>query len=415
MDKQIIDLSKKNSRGRLLKRVVALMCAFVLLITMNGLKRNANTLERIPSCGMREHQHSSDCYDSSGALVCGKTEHVHTDACYQEGPSDADRTDYLKINADAVEGLVDEVGAIELADLQLDADLALNDSLVVNDVPAYEEPVAAENPVYELGNGAMLSAILANTSIRLADVADVGVVDYDGTQAGLLHIEKVKGDYQIKAATDFDWVDLAVILPDEMKTVKLTGGRATGGEGQPEEAVAPAKDEHTEERERPLVEDAPVIKQQPEVDLPPVEEAVPVEEEQVTLEAEPVEEAAPVAWEQPADVIEQPAEEQEQPAEEEADPVTWEQPADVIEQPADEQPAEEQGGEPADEESVEEQPAGEQGEESADEESVEEQPAEEQNEEPANEESVEERPAVEQDEQPAEEQPAKDQPANEQD
>ena len=406
MDKQIIDLSKKNSRRRLLKRVAALMCTVVLLITMNGLKRNANTLERIPSCGMREHQHSSDCYDSSGALVCGKTEHVHTDACYQGGPSDADRTDYLKISADAVEGFVDEFGAIELADLQLDADLALNDSLVVNDVPAYEEPVAVENPVYELGNGAMLSAILANTSIRLEDVVDVGVVDYDGTQAGLLHIEKVKGDYQIKTATDFDWVDLAVILADEMKTVKLTGGRVTGGKRQSEEAAAPAIDEHTEEREQPLEEDASVIKQQPEVDQP-------LEEEQVTWEAGPVEEAAPVSWEQPADVIGQSAEEQEQSAEKEAAPVTWEQPADVIGQPVDEQPA--------DEESVEDQPADEQGEQPA-----EDQPADEQGEQsvekqPADEESVEEQAADEQGEQPAEdqptdeegEQPAEDQPADE--
>ena len=88
MDNKIHELSTKYSRKRLLKRAVSLLCVVVLLFTMNTLKRNANTLERIPTCGLAEHSHSSACYNKAGKLVCGMQEHVHTDACYQEAPKE---------------------------------------------------------------------------------------------------------------------------------------------------------------------------------------------------------------------------------------------------------------------------------------------------------------------------------------
>ena len=73
MDKQIRELSKKNERKRMLKRAISLLCVIVLLFTMNTLKRNANTLERIPMCGMGEHVHNSACYNEAGKDAKAKT------------------------------------------------------------------------------------------------------------------------------------------------------------------------------------------------------------------------------------------------------------------------------------------------------------------------------------------------------
>ena len=73
-------------RGKL-KRVVALLCAVVIFLTVSSLKKNADTLERIPMCGMRAHAHSEACYDDQGRLACGLEAHAHTDACYQQRPA----------------------------------------------------------------------------------------------------------------------------------------------------------------------------------------------------------------------------------------------------------------------------------------------------------------------------------------
>lgn len=42
---------RRQNRRRLLKRAIALLSAFVLVFTVNTLKRPASTLERIPMCG----------------------------------------------------------------------------------------------------------------------------------------------------------------------------------------------------------------------------------------------------------------------------------------------------------------------------------------------------------------------------
>ena len=73
---------KNTPRRKLLKRGVAFLCALVLLLTMNTLKRDADTLERIPTCDIEAHVHDAACYDETGALTCGLEEHIHTDACF---------------------------------------------------------------------------------------------------------------------------------------------------------------------------------------------------------------------------------------------------------------------------------------------------------------------------------------------
>ena len=73
-------------KRRMMRRAVALFCAVVLFLTVNTMKREADTLQRIPTCGLEEHTHTADCYDAAGNLVCELPEHIHTDACYQERP-----------------------------------------------------------------------------------------------------------------------------------------------------------------------------------------------------------------------------------------------------------------------------------------------------------------------------------------
>ena len=72
-------------RGKL-RRIIAILSAFVLLFTLNSLKFRADTLQRIAMCGLEEHTHTEACYNEAGELVCGLTEHEHTDACYQQRP-----------------------------------------------------------------------------------------------------------------------------------------------------------------------------------------------------------------------------------------------------------------------------------------------------------------------------------------
>jgi hypothetical protein len=72
-------------RGKL-RRIIAILSAFVLLFTLNSLKFKADTLQRIATRGLEEHTHTEACYNEAGELVCGRTEHEHTDACYQQRP-----------------------------------------------------------------------------------------------------------------------------------------------------------------------------------------------------------------------------------------------------------------------------------------------------------------------------------------
>ena len=109
---------------RILKRTLSMLCVVVLLFTMHTLRRDANTLERIPMCGYREeHIHTLDCYDGD-ALVCGKHEHTHTDACYQESPEiDLGACD-LDIQGDTVVDptLMDNNLELSLGDVDLTLD-----------------------------------------------------------------------------------------------------------------------------------------------------------------------------------------------------------------------------------------------------------------------------------------------------
>ena len=209
MDKQIREISKKRTWKRILKRSVALLCAVVMLFTMNTLKRNADTLERIAMCGYTEHVHTASCF-SGDVLVCGMEEHVHTDACYQESPASMDMDDLdIEVEAPIVDDTVEE----------LDLSLALDDlDLVTEDVTAETVSNEAEEKVYRLGNGAMVSQIIeaVGLNVGLDEIKEAGAVENDEAHSGLIAVEKVEGDYRVWAKRDFDAAELALIITDDI-------------------------------------------------------------------------------------------------------------------------------------------------------------------------------------------------------
>ena len=225
MNHKIIDIALKNRRKKWLKRVVALLCVLVMLFTMNTLKLRANTLMRRPTCGLKEHRHTQKCYDGDGNLTCGKIEHRHSDACYQESP----------VNVEGLE--VETPDSVEPGDvLELDdtVNLDLNQSLdalpnlVSNDITQSAASRARTQAEYRLGEKAWLSAIIEKTGLQIdmSAITEVGVVDNDGSHGGLIESQKQNGDYIIRALKDFSEVELALVMTNEVETVRLTNGRA---------------------------------------------------------------------------------------------------------------------------------------------------------------------------------------------
>lgn len=73
---------------RQLCRAVLVMSAAVLFFgTFYVLKESAMTMNRVPQCGIQEHVHEADCYETGekpgeSRLVCTLKEHRHEDSCY---------------------------------------------------------------------------------------------------------------------------------------------------------------------------------------------------------------------------------------------------------------------------------------------------------------------------------------------
>lgn len=59
----IQEMLQKVRKQRMLRRVLALLCAVVILFTTNQLKLKADTLERFPDCGYPDHVHDESCFE----------------------------------------------------------------------------------------------------------------------------------------------------------------------------------------------------------------------------------------------------------------------------------------------------------------------------------------------------------------
>ena len=334
MDKQIHEMNEHYTRKKRLQRIIALLCVFIILFTVNHLKMVAHTLSRVPTCGFQEHEHEAGCYDDAGNLICGMVEHQHTDACYQEAPT-------LEIEDNPVIDMpVDDGDALSLD---------LNSDLVVEDVPAPAANAPVETPAYTLGAKALLSDIINSTDlkIKLETIKKVGIVDADGSQEGLVEIrEEDNGDYTIKALRDFAQVEMAIVLADEAVVVKLVDGRADA-----EQAASTVEDEQAEE---------PSVVDRPEQPAPAAEDGqdeltVP------TVENEQTEQVEQTVVDEQADQTEQPVVEDGQAEEPTVEDAQTEQPVvedGQVEEPAeDEQTPPERTEEPTVEDTQTEQPA----------------------------------------------------------
>ena len=334
MDKQIHEMNEHYTRKKRLQRIIALLCVFIILFTVNHLKMVAHTLSRVPTCGFQEHEHEAGCYDDAGNLICGMVEHQHTDACYQEAPTlEIEDNPVIDMPVDDGDGL----------------SLDLNSDLVVEDVPAPVANAPVETPAYTLGAKALLSDIINSTDlkIKLETIKKVGIVDSDGSQEGLVEIrEEDNGDYIIKALRDFAQVEMAIVLADEVMVVKLVDGRADA-----EQAASTVEDEQAEE---------PSVVDRPEQPAPAAENGqdeltVP------TVENEQTEQVEQSVVDEQADQAEQPVVEDGQTEKPTVEDAQTEQPVvedGQAEEPAgDEQTPPEQTEEPSVEDTQTEQPA----------------------------------------------------------
>ena len=426
------NLAKRSRRKRLLRRGLALLSVVVLLFTMNTLKLKADTLERIPMCGLQEHQHGPECYAGEEAtLVCSLQEHIHTDACYQQRPvkdaeAEEESTDEIDCVSENVDEAIDET-EYDLIEAGLEEESAPQDD--IEETETHEENGI---PTYKLGDkGAVaLSKVLdkAGLPVSLDQIEMVGVVDNDDGASGLVSIVKDGDDYTITALGSFDSIELAVVTADDILTVVLTDAVVTDVETEEEQTEVGNYEEPAEE----VTEEPTEQEQTEEVTEEQTEEASEeiTEEEQteeVTEEPTEQEQTEEVTEEQTEEVTEESTEqelteevteelaEEEQKAEEPTEEQKAEEPTEEqkAEEPTEEQKAEEPAEEPETEEPVEEQKAEEPVEEQKAEEPVEEQKTEEPVEEQKAEEPVEEQKAEEPVEEQKAEEPVEEQKAEE--
>ena len=259
---------KKTHRKAVMKRVIAVLSAVVLLFTINTTKKTADTLERIPACGIGEHVHTDACFDVDGNLVCGFVEHVHTDACYQERPKsveafeptveeyqielgDADQADnVLSASTEAgseayvtsmdIEAPVEESGELELEDINGEDNIAVP-SGETEALPESEESqgyiVGTQNPCY-------LSDIIADQGLNIAidDVVEIGQAIENDDDPILFNFELVDGDIALYVKEDFARAELVITTEDALHVVELLFGIApveeTGADAREAEVSA---------------------------------------------------------------------------------------------------------------------------------------------------------------------------------
>ena len=228
---QLESIAKKNNRMKLLKRGVALLCAIVLILTMNTLKRAAIAMQPQPTCGYDyDHTHTADCFDADGQLICGL--HEHTDDCYQAPAEEAAEEQEIELGGEDEDG-----GEAEAVDD------AATDAVPLGDY-VFDMQGASE---------ARVSDILAVTQLPVAyaDIQMVGLVDDLEADAAPVAIALVDGDIAITALRDFETVEIAIVTDLDILTVQLLNGAAAQeAEAEiPEPAEADATDEDTESTE----------------------------------------------------------------------------------------------------------------------------------------------------------------------
>lgn len=252
-DRTLIGFLAKARNKKVQKRIISLLSVVVLLVTLNQTKLIADTLQRIPMCGIAEHMHDEVCVNEAGEYICGLEEHVHTDACYQQRPMDIEEAVEAEVlETDALEAPVAET-SVELSDEGEIAEPAptVDDEAVVSgdveeipsetvvelgeDEEATDEaltpaamPLETEEsfPVFDFEGRdyVALSEILPVLPLQMEEVVDVLAVLDEDQETSPIIIEKVEQDYTIYVIERFAWTDIAVETEDGLKTITLIDG-----------------------------------------------------------------------------------------------------------------------------------------------------------------------------------------------
>ncbi len=256
------NLTKRNSRRRLLKRALALVSVVVLLVTANVLKRNAVAMVGETFCGYDyDHTHTEECFDGNGALICDL--HVHTDECYEEPTP--------------------EEVEVDLSDLEEATE-------AVEETEAVESEAVPSDGTFDLAGShqVMLSEVLAQTMLPVSrdQIEMVGLVDdsLQGDEAqgeAPVAVAMLEQDVAITALRDFSTAEIAIVTADDIYTVQLMNGAASA-------EIEAAAEETTEETEETVEETAETAEENTEN----IEEIIETtEEEPQEVAAEPAQES----------------------------------------------------------------------------------------------------------------------------
>ena len=287
---------------RRVRRWVALLSALVLFLTVNTLKLEADTLERVATCGIEQHVHDESCYDASGALICGLAEHAHTDACFQQRPqrhdltrvdgfmplnakvtlatpmpkltsNSADGQDAVQAEADYYSDIPTEVGSgIEPPVDEIETELAGEDAApaVEDAVPleiVYEDQAeeTVQQPEYVInGSAVLLSDILSALGMKASGIQSAGELEGDTLAEAPVNfaVEATQNDYELRVLRDFDAAELGVVTADEVIVITLKNGIApvedSDDENPSENDDINIEETHTEETDEEAAADETV-------------------------------------------------------------------------------------------------------------------------------------------------------------
>ena len=258
----IFDVFLKNAhRKAVTRRVIALLSIAVLLLTVNSTKLTADTLERVPTCGIEEHTHTDVCFDAEGNLVCGMQAHAHTDACFQQRPNSA----VLPV-AEQVEAPVSEQ-TVELGDVTDDSFPSAQESPseeITVELNGDEMPVESAEPLFAAAEDQLLyyvgdqqtfflSDVLkaVKPELTLREVSEVGEVLDAEDAPQVLSIERIEEDYAISPLRSFEDLELAIVAGDAIFTVRLIEADVAGED----DAADDAEETSAEEENIPAEED----------------------------------------------------------------------------------------------------------------------------------------------------------------
>ena len=267
IDESLNSIFLAMRRRRLAKRAVALLSVVVVFFTMNQTKFMADTLERVPTCGLEEHAHTEDCLDEAGENACGIEEHAHTDACFQARPvKDAAEEEDLALESFIPEA---ELLAAQADEAAIEVEAAADE---------YRFAIEDRSPV-------LLSEVLAAVELAVEGIQEVGQVVDEAHPEGMIRLERLEdGDLAIYAMRSFDVVELAIITEKDFFIVALTDAVVVEATAEPEVTVEPTSEPEmtVESTVEPSVE--PVETIEPEVTVEPTSE--PKETVEPTIEPE---------------------------------------------------------------------------------------------------------------------------------